>query len=133
MSRQWTTLIALFALVFAPAALAQGNHEIIGTVTAKDATTLTITTEKNQTVSFEITEHSLLPESLSIGDKVSIEHLAGTNDDGLQPILEVQIADEVELGTESDVLPQTASPLAALAVVGLASLLGAAGLRRRRS
>jgi MYXO-CTERM domain-containing protein len=34
---------------------------------------------------------------------------------------------------ETDALPQTASPLAAIALTGLASLAGAFGLRRRRS
>lgn len=39
---------------------------------------------------------------------------------------------DADLDTDSDALPQTASPLAALALTGLASLAGAVGLRRRR-
>jgi LPXTG-motif cell wall-anchored protein len=134
MSRRWTTIFTLLALAFAPAVLAQSDHEVIGTVTAKDATTLTLTTEQNQTVSFQITEQSLLPETLSIGDKVSVHHLVSTGEGGLQPITEVLIADEVESldGADSNVLPQTASPLAALVVIGMASMAGAAGLRRKR-
>lgn len=127
MYRRWTTIIALLTLLIAPAALAQSDQEIRGTVTAMDETTLTIETVKGQVVSFAINEQSLLPEDLSVGDKVSVHHLASTGDDGLQPITKVLIADELA------VLPQTASPMAALALIGLAALGGAAGLRHKRS
>lgn len=125
MYKRWIPTIALLALLFAPAALAQDGQKIRGTVTARDESTLTIETAKGQVVSFEITEQSLLPEELSIGDKVSVHHRVGTGDGGLQPITEVLIADELE------VLPQTASPLAGLALIGLAALGGASGLRRQ--
>jgi hypothetical protein len=127
MYKRWTTTLALLVLLFAPVALAQDHQEIRGTVTAKTESTLTIETVKGQLVSFGIIEQSLLPPNLSVGDKVAIHHHVGVGDGGLQPITEVLIADEFQT------LPQTASPLAALAVAGLASLLGARGLRRRRS
>jgi hypothetical protein len=127
MYTRWITTLAILTLLVAPAALAQGDQEIRGTVTAKDPATLTIETEQGQTVSFEITEHSLLPEELSIGDKVAVHHRVSTGDSNLQPITEVLIADQLEA------LPQTASPLAALALIGFTAMATATGLRRRRS
>lgn len=135
MNRRWTTILPLLALLVAPAALAQ-DLETRGTLTAKDDTTLTIETAKGQVLSFEIDEHSLLPAELSVGDTISVHHRAGLGDSNLQAITEVLIADEFTAtpATHSaEVLPQTAGPLAALALIGLAAAGGAAGLRRRRS
>jgi hypothetical protein len=157
MNRRWTIILSLLALLVVPAALAQ-DLETRGTLTAKDDTMLTVETTKGQVVTFEINEQSLLPEELSVGDFISVHHLAGTGDSNLQPITEVLIADDLSgdgltgddptgddltgddltgddrRGDEFDeVLPQTAGPLAALLLIGLAATGGAAGLRRRRS
>jgi hypothetical protein len=164
MNKRWTTVLSLLALLVVPAALAQ-NPETRGTLTAKDGTTLTLETIQGQVVTFEITDQSLLPQELSVGDTIVVHHLAGTGDGNLQPITEVLIADELTASGSADeltassgsadkltassgsadeqpaadrrrraeVLPETAGPLAALALIGLAATGGAAGLRRRRS
>ena len=132
MNRRWTTILSLLALLVAPAALAQ-DLETRGTLTAKDETTLTIETVKGQVVSFEIDEHSLLPEELSVGDTIAVHHRAGTGESDLRAITEVLVADKFTTTSSDEVLPHTASPLAALAMLGLAAAGSAAGLRRRRS
>jgi LPXTG-motif cell wall-anchored protein len=172
------TLSALLLIAPAVFAAPDGDHEIVGTVTQLTDTTVTIETTAGNLVSFQIVEQSLLPETLSVGDTVQVNHYK--SDEGspegsnLHPITEVLIADDVTLQvnkpepmeqdsmqaepmaaepqmpaepmqdeqepmqyeTDSqsyDTLPQTASPLAALALLGLTSLGGAFFLRRRNS
>jgi LPXTG-motif cell wall-anchored protein len=78
-----------------------------------------------------------------VGSEADAEIRSGVNAD---PSVEAELNDdEADTGfgadnaidndvdsTMDDTLPQTASPLAALALLGLGSLAGAAGLRRRK-
>ena len=179
MNRFILILASLTFLLAAPALLAEpdGDHELVGTVTAMTDTMLTIETIQGQQVSFEITAKSLLPDALSVGDKVSVNHRRSSEGsevhEDLHPITEVLIADDVDLDLNNDVdvdldtesemsatvevesdldtqvqvemddpvqyeptpqryerLPQTASPLAALALVGLTALGSAVFVRR---
>lgn len=176
MYKHWTVLLALIALLIAPVAIAQEEHrEFRGTVTAQTDTMLTVESIKNEVMYFEILGQSLLPETLSVGDTVIVHHNIEGGETEMFPIVEVRLADDVDLPEQpvvadveldrnevqvetpevdvdlrADVdvaevevetreeyepaarLPQTASPLAALMLTGLAALGGAATLRRRR-
>ncbi|HET9481675.1 MAG TPA: hypothetical protein VFP98_07965 [Candidatus Polarisedimenticolia bacterium] len=138
-------IFATAALLTAGAVRAQSSSDpayVSGTITSSDSTRLVIRTDDGDMVTLTLDSQSVLPAALTPGARIDVKYI--TASDGALRAVEVRPVGAQPSGPESysasatasgettgtEALPQTASPLALIGLVGLASLITGAGLRR---
>ena len=103
MFTRFTLIVAMVTLLAAPA-LAQVPPEeaIRGEIVTVDDYALTLKLNTGQHATYAIDEDTVMPENLSEGDRVAVQNLPGTGDDGLETAVEIVRVDTAETADTSD-------------------------------
>jgi len=135
MKRSMTALLGLVMLLSIGTLMAQSASYISGTVVSSTDTTLVIRTDSGEEMTFNVDSATIRPTSMAVGSRIDVEYHAA---DGANHAAQVRLVGSATTtaANSNEKLPQTASPLVTIGLVGLAALGSSFVLRqwsRRRS